>query len=629
MKFPPPDLDWPYWPYWPFQQNDDQYSVDTEDDYNEKEMASDFFESNVGPVPFGMVLPSRRPTPSPHSAFDFEDNSNRLSMYCSNMNHYDIEHHRPVRNSRGKGERRVINKEEDTEALVESEDQYPSGFKLMMITVSLILSILLVALDMTIVATAIPKITDDFRGIADVTWYSTAFFMTMGGFQSAWGKGYKHFPLKVTFLLSIFVFELGSVICGASPNSPTLIVGRAITGVGAAGIGSGCYTIIGFAAPPMKRPALTGTIGAGYGIGSVIGPLLGGIFTSKVSWRWCFYINLPVGGLSAAIIFVFFHMPPQKRARIPLSEKLLQMDPLGIGMVMGMVIMWTLATQDAGTVMPWSSGRIVGLLVGFGVLTVAFIIFEAFQGERAMVIPRLIKTRDVLVPCLFVLFLAGGFFILVYYLPLYFQSIQGVSAMDSGVRNLPFILGVSIFSIIGGGFVSSTGIVAPLVIISTIIATVGAGLCYTFDIDTPNGIWIGFQVVAGAGFGIGMPLPVILGQAKSAPDDLSSVSAMLLFFQTVGGAFFMSGAQAAFSNELIKKAATSVPGVNPEMLLAAGAAQLREFFPPDKLGGILISYMTGIKVTIGIAIAATGCSFIVGLFVPWKKINPEAVSGAA
>jgi MFS family permease len=510
-------------------------------------------------------------------------------------------------------------------------DEYPTGARLIFVVLALVLSIFLVSLDLTIVATAIPKITSDFHGLDDVSWYSAAFFMTIGGFQSAWGKAYKYFPLKTSFLISIFIFELGSLICGVAPYSTTLIVGRAIAGLGAAGIGSGAYTIIAFSAGPNRRPMFTGIIGTSYGIAAVVGPLMGGALANRVSWRWCFYINLPIGAVSALFILLFFKAPSAAKPKAAsVREKLLQMDPVGVVLVMGAVISYILALHYGGLMHAWDSTQVVGLLVGFVVLSSAFVVWEWCQKDRAMVPFRLAGNRVYLVSSIFAFFFSGAYFLIIYYLPIYFQVIDNVSPEMSGVRNLPLILAVTISMLASGAYISITGIAAPIIVFGTALGTVCVGLLYTLDIGSGMGKWIGYQVIGGVGWGIASQIPIITVQATAPAAELAEVTAILLFFQTVGGAFMVSAAQAALVNVLVKVLRHSAPGVDPLTVVHTGATDLRKVFSVDQVSGILIAYMSGLKIAFAIGLASTGVAFvIITLFQRWNRLNTAAIAGGA
>ncbi|CAO2649651.1 Nn.00g070360.m01.CDS01 [Neocucurbitaria sp. VM-36] len=479
-----------------------------------------------------------------------------------------------------------------------NEDQYPHGLKLVLLSGASIIAVFLIALDQTIIGTAIPKITDDFHGLNDVSWYAAAYFMTFGASQTSAGKIYKYYNLKWSFLVSMLVFEVGSLVCGAAPNSKALVAGRAIAGVGGAGLSVGGTSIIAFTVTPKKRPMMMGIIGMTYCIAAVLGPLLGGAFTDRVSWRWCFYINLPIGGVAAVAVSFFFHLPAAAvPPNVSWTKKLLHIDPVGIALAMGSITCFILALQYGGITHPWNSSVVIGLLVGFALLAIALFFFM------------------------------GSYIVLLYYLPIYFQSILGASPIRSGVNNLPLVLVAGLFAIGGGAVVMKTGRPQQVMLVGSMLSTVAIGLIYTLDIGSSTGKWVGYQVFVGATLAFAIMHGLSIAQAYVGPEDLAAVTANLLFFQTVGGAFSTSVGQSAFVNRLFATLPKTAPGVDPGLVLRTGASELHKVFTPDVLPGVLEAYMVGLKAAFAVAIAFCGVAFLCSLAIPMRKL-PSHEPGA-
>ncbi|MCJ1396154.1 hypothetical protein MMC18_009043 [Xylographa bjoerkii] len=509
--------------------------------------------------------------------------------------------------------------------------EYPEGLALSIVVVALMLSMFLVALDMSIIATAIPKITADFQSLDQVGWYGSAFFLTLAAFVSFWGKAYKHLPIKWSFLTAILVFELGSLICAVSPNSTALIVGRAIQGAGGAGVTGGVYTIIAYVVPPPKVAAYMGLVGAVFSLASVAGPLVGGAFTQNVTWRWCFYINLPVGGATLVTLLFCFHTPPHARpVKISLKELFLTFDIPGIGILICSLVCFFLALEWGGITYAWNSSKVVGCLVGWIAIAILFVVVEWKQGERAIIVPRILKKRTIAVGSAFIFCTNVAGFARVYNLPIYFQAIDGVSPSESGIRVLPTILAISLFTFVGAGAVGKIGWYQPFLIFGSMLATIGGSLIYTFDIGTSIGKFIGYQVIAGAGIGIAIQVPVIVAQATSSRPDMAVSMSTVLFFQFLAGSIGVGAAQNIFDNRLIASLPTYAPTVSVADVLNVGAYDLPGAFPdPIELLGVLQSYMQGLKAAWIFSIVLSACTFLISFTAPWKSIKPKPSPPAA
>jgi MFS family permease len=245
-----------------------------------------------------------------------------------------------------------------------------------------------------IVATAIPGITDDFHQLDDVGWYGSACFLLAGTTSPVWGKLYKYLSARWVYLTSIILFLIGSIVAATATNSIALIVARAIQGFGVAGTFAGSLLMISYVAPPSQRPMLIGLWMAVLMTSTVMGPLIGGVFTTDVSWRWCFWINLPVGGPILGMVLLFFHVPKHVNT-MPATWKeiLLQLDLLGFSLLLSSVVCFTLALQYGGQTKAWNDGSVIATLVMWIVLSIAFIVTEWLQGTYAMMPLHLLKPR--------------------------------------------------------------------------------------------------------------------------------------------------------------------------------------------------------------------------------------------
>ncbi|KAF8173806.1 major facilitator superfamily protein [Mycena galopus ATCC 62051] len=520
----------------------------------------------------------------------------------------------------------------DKEVYSTNEDgiEYPQGLKLFLITLALCLSVFLVALDNTIIATAIPKITDQFQSLDDVGWYGSAYLLTTAAFQLLFGRFYSFLSIKWVYVSAIVIFELGSLICGVAPSSTVLIVGRAIAGLGSAGIFSGALIIVANTVPLGSRPMYTGLIGAMYGIASVAGPLMGGIFTDKVSWRWCFYINLPIGGVTLFVIVLFFTAPGASRAKqtMSLTERINQFDPFGTIIFVPSVICLLLALQWGGSKYPWSDGRIIALFVLFAVFISVFIGIQIWKQETATVPPRIVKNRSIAAGMWYALCLGSSFFILVYFLPIWFQAIKGVSAVKSGIDNLPMILSLVISSLIAGGIITAIGYYTPFMILSSVLMGVGSGLISTFGVNTGHAHWIGFQIIYGLGVGFGMQQPVMAAQTVLSLQDIPTGTSLIMFFQTLGGALFVSVAQNVFTNKLKDGLASQVPGLNPAIVLSAGATSLRDAVDAQYLPAVISAYNDALVSGFYVSVAMACLSLSGALAIEWKSVKGKHIEMA-
>ncbi|UPX21005.1 uncharacterized protein EKO05_0011211 [Ascochyta rabiei] len=431
---------------------------------------------------------------------------------------------------------------------------------------------------------------------------------------------YTFFPVKWVYLSALLIFELGSLICGIAPSSVVFIIGRAISGFGGGGLFSGSLVIISECVPVRRRPAFSGLIMGMFAVASIVAPLLGGAFTDHLTWRWCFYINLPLGAITAVTVFFTFQstdpiVPATRR------EKLWGLDPLGTLFFLPAIVCLLLALQWGGAVYSWADGKIISLLVVFGVLLVCFVCLQFYAGEKAMLPPRLLHNRNIWGSALFSFCMNSSMFIFVYYLPIWFQAVKGASATKSGLMNLPFILSNILLTMVSGAVVTLIRYYSPFMFLSATMVCISSGLLTTLTPTAGSAKWIGYQIFLGISVGIGFQLPIFVVQTTLAAADVPTATALMTFIPLLGGSVFVSVAQSLFQSSLVGGLNVQLPELDATVVLAAGPTGLRDSYEGDTLQKLLGVYNEAVMRTFYPTIGLAAASLLAATVIQWRPLK--------
>lgn len=484
-----------------------------------------------------------------------------------------------------------------------------SHAEIMFILSALLLAMFLAALDQTIVATALPRIASDLNGLNRLSWVATAYLLTSAVSTPLYGKISDLFGRKKIFQFAIVIFLIGSALCGLSQTMSQLIFFRGLQGLGAGGLMTLVLAIIGDIVSPRQRGRYQGYFGAVFAVSSIAGPLLGGFFTDSLSWRWIFYINIPLGLVALSMIGARLHLPVHKTEH--------KIDFLGAGLLAISVASLLLVTVWGGTDYDaWGSGRIIGLGTAFVVGGLLFILREHKAAEP--VIPlRLFKNDIFSVSVLLSLLAGAGMFGAIIFLPEYQQIVRGYSATKSGLELLPLIAGLLVSVVTSGRLVSKFGHYRPFPIFGTLVMALGFWLFSHVTATTSQGVLALWMVVLGLGIGSFLQVMTVAVQNAVDRKDLGTATSVVVFFRSVGSAIGAALFGAVLTARLTYHLKQLVPATGHAVQLTsaslqAGASQLHKL-PPSTLHLVLEAFARSFHDIFLIGIPFALVAFLVAL----------------
>jgi EmrB/QacA subfamily drug resistance transporter len=425
---------------------------------------------------------------------------------------------------------------------------------------ALCLALFLAALDMTIVTTAIPTIANDFQSSAGYIWIGSAYLLGNASVVPTWGKLSDIFGRKPVLLCSVGIFWIGSLLCAVSTSMSMLIGSRAIQGVGAGGILYLPNVCISDLFSMRQRGMYFGILGLVWAIASAIGPILGGIFASKASWRWCFYINLPFGGMATIILILFLHL---HNPRTPMSQGLRAIDLIGNMLIVAGTLLLLIGLDFGGVQFRWSTTI---CLIVFGIFTLGiFVVYECKIAKYPVLPPRLFHSRTSIATYCLAFTHAFTFMSGSYWLPLYYQGVLGATSLLSGVYLLPYVLALTTMSVSTGFITKKTGIFKLPICLGMIFTTLGFGLFIDLGAHRNLVKIILFQIIAGIGIGPNFQSPLLALQTTVESRDIGAATSSYGFLRQLGTSASVVIGGVVFDNEMQKQQPTLQRELGPDL----------------------------------------------------------------